>query len=344
MRYRTLGASGLRLSVVGLGSWLTFGDNVGEDQAEACIHRAFDVGINFFDTANEYAQGAAEESLGRALKSLPRGAVVVATKVYWPMGDGATEWGLSRKHIFDQVDASLARLGMDHIDLYQCHRWDAETPLRETCEAMSDVIKSGKARYWGVSEWTAEQLTRTVALCERHGFIPPVGNQPQYNALWRTIERSVLPVSASLGVGNVVWSPLAMGVLSGKYSSVGDAPEGTRGAGPAFAFNTKDDTWQDIPYVNQATLDAVRDLEPLAEQAGCTRAQLALAWCLRQPNVTSVITGARRPEQVEENAATADLDVDPELLEQMGDALSAAADFSAPTAPGLTVPANQAQP
>jgi voltage-dependent potassium channel beta subunit len=335
VRYRKLGHSGLEVSAVGLGSWLTYGDAVGDDTARACILRALELGVNFFDTANEYAQGAAEETLGRVLAEVPHHSYVVSTKLYWAMGPGPNDWGLSRKHIFEQVHASMRRLGIDYIDLYQCHRYDRTTPLGETCQAMSDLIRMGKILYWGVSEWTASQILEAVLLCRREGWTPPVSNQPQYSALWRTIERDVLPVTHALGLGNVVWSPLAMGILTGKYVSVDQVPPGSRGAGPAFPFNKKDDTWQDMPYFTQPVLDAVQQLKPLAVAAGCTLAQLALAWCLRQDGVSCVITGAKNAKQVEDNAGAADLDLDSRILDQVTEGLRPVADFDAGQARGL---------
>jgi voltage-dependent potassium channel beta subunit len=335
MRYRNLGTSGLKLSAVGLGSWLTFGTAVEADGARACIYKAFELGVNFFDTANEYGQGAAEETIGKAISDLPRHELVIATKVYWPMGDGPNDWGLSRKHIFWQVDESLGRIGVDFIDLYQCHRFDPHVPLEETCRAMSDLVRIGKILYWGVSEWTAEQLLECVSLCRREGWTPPVSNQPQYSALWRTIERKILPVTETLGLGTVVFSPLAMGILTGKYKTVDAIPPDSRGAGPSFAFISENDTWQDMPYFNAPTLAAVQTLVPIAKKAGCSLSQLALAWILRQSAVTSVITGARRPEQVEQNVVAADLDLDSTILDAVTEALRPVADFTAGPAPNM---------
>jgi voltage-dependent potassium channel beta subunit len=329
VKYRHLGNTGLRLSAVGLGSWLTYGDQVEADAARQCIQRAFELGVNFFDTANEYGQGSAEEAVGASIADLPRHELVLATKVYYPMGDGPNDWGLSRKHITHQIDESLRRLGTDYVDLYQCHRYDMHTPLRETCEVMSDLVRRGKILYWGVSEWTAAQLEDAVTMCREAGLTPPVSNQPQYSALWRTIEREILPVSTSLGLGTIVWSPLAMGILTGKYTSVDSVPEGSRGAGPSFAFISEDDTWNDMAYFNQPTLDAVQALKPVAEQAGCTLSQLALAWCLRDPAVSAVITGAKRPAQIEETVVAADLELADDVLAAVSEGLREVADFTA---------------
>lgn len=309
MKYRRLGHSGLKLSVIGLGSWLTYGGNVGAETARAAVLRAWEHGINFIDTANVYAGGAAEEVLGPILKDLNRDALVLATKVYFPMGESVNERGLSRKHMRNQLDHSLRRLRVDYIDLYQCHRYDAGTPLEETCEAMNDFVRAGKILYWGLSEWNADQLANAVTLCRARGWTAPISNQPQYSALWRRIEDRVLPASEAYGVGNVVWSPLAMGILTGKYTHAKSPPAGTRAA------SANADMMED--YFTQPVLDAVQSLKPLAQKAGCTLAQLALAWCLRQPAVTSVIVGATKAEQVDENAKAGDLHVDPAVFEEM---------------------------
>ena len=309
MQYRRLGHSGLKLSVVGLGSWLTYGGNVGAETARAAVMRAWEHGINFIDTANVYARGAAEEVLGPILKDLNRDALVLATKVYFPMGETVNERGLSRKHMRDQLHHSLRRLQVEYIDLYQCHRYDPTTPLEETCEAMNDFVRAGKILYWGVSEWNADHIAGAVTLCRARGWAVPVSNQPQYSALWRRIEDRVLPTSEAYGIGNVVWSPLAMGILTGKYTEAKNPPAGTRAAGASR------DMMED--YFTQPVLDAVQKLRPLAEKAGCTLAQLALAWCLRERAVTSVIVGATKAEQVDENARAADLHVDPAIFEEM---------------------------
>ena len=309
MRYRTLGHSGLQLSVVGLGSWLTFGSSVDRDATRACVLRAWERGVNFIDTANVYARGEAEETLGPILQELDRGALVLATKVYFPMGESPNERGLSRKHVRDQVDRSLARLRVDYIDLYQCHRYDGVTPLEETCGMMNDLVRQGKILYWGVSEWNADQIAAAATLCAARGWPAPIGNQPQYSALWRRVEARILPTCRRYGLGNVVWSPLAMGILTGKYAQASRPPEGSRAAGP-FKDMMED-------YLTQPVLDAVQRLVPLAERAGCTLAQLSLAWCLREPAVTSAIVGATKVEHVDENLAAADLDVDPAVFEEM---------------------------
>lgn len=309
MHYRHLGHSGLKLSVIGLGSWLTYGGNIGAQTARECVLRAWEHGINFIDTANVYARGAAEEVLGPILKELNRDALVLASKVYFPMGETVNERGLSRKHIHDQLHHSLRRLQVDYIDLYQCHRYDVTTPLEETCEMMNDLVRAGKILYWGVSEWNADQIAAAVALCRARGWAVPISNQPQYSALWRRIEERVLPVCEQYGVGNVVWSPLAMGILTGKYTDAKNPPAGTRAAG------ANADMMED--YFTQPVLDAVQQLQPLAQQAGCTLAQLALAWCLRERAVTSVIVGATKVSHVDDNAKAGSLHIDPAIFAQM---------------------------
>lgn len=309
MQHRRLGRWGLSVSAVSLGSWLTYGGSVGEDAAIACIRRAYDLGVTFFDTANVYAAGAAEEVVGKALAGVERSSVVIGTKVYNPMGDGPNDRGLSRKHVSEQLDASLRRLGVDYIDLYQCHRYDTATPLEETCRVMDDAIRAGKILYWGVSEWNADQIAAAVDLCSARGWAPPVSNQPQYSALWRRIEERVLPVSRERGLGTVVWSPLAMGVLTGKYTSVDDLPPDSRAASQDAVFMRR--------FLTQEILDAVARLRPLADEAGITMAQLALAWVLHQPGVSSVIVGASRPDHVDDNVAAADVVLDDDLVARM---------------------------
>ena len=309
MRYRNLGRSGVKLSVVGLGSWLTYGGSVEEDMARACIVRAYEKGINFFDTANVYARGRSEEVVGRAIADFRRDSIVLATKVYFTMGDGPNDRGLSRKHVIEQCHHSLRRLGVEYIDLYQCHRYDRETPLEETVSVMNDLVRQGKILYWGVSEWNADQIAAAVTLARSRGWAEPVSNQPQYSALWRRIEERVLPTCGDFGLGNVVWSPLAMGILTGKYGDAATPPAGTRAAG------TSKDMMED--YFTQPVLDAVARCKPLAEEAGTTLTRLALAWCLRRSEVTSVIVGATKTEHVDDNAAAADLDIDASLFARM---------------------------
>ncbi|MEA2664669.1 MAG: hypothetical protein QOI11_1613 [Candidatus Eremiobacteraeota bacterium] len=324
MRYRNLGRWGVKVSAVGLGSWLTYGGSVEEDAARACMRRAFERGVTFFDTANVYARGRAEEVVGRTIAEFPREQIVLATKVYFSMGEGPNDRGLSRKHVREQIDASLRRLNVDYVDLYQCHRYDTSTPLEETVRVMDDLVRAGKILYWGVSEWNADQIAAACALARARGWAEPVSNQPQYSALWRRIEPRVLPTCREYGLGNVVWSPLAMGILTGKYSDASRPPAGSRAAGRAA------DMMED--YFTQPVLDAVQRLKPLAAEAHCTPAQLALAWCLRDEVVSSVIVGATRPEQVDDNVAAADLDVDPSVFARMDDILAPVAPYEPYTA------------
>jgi voltage-dependent potassium channel beta subunit len=309
MQYRTLGHSGLKLSVIGLGSWLTYGNTVDDNTTRSVVLRAWEKGVNFIDTANIYAVGAAEIALAPVLRELKRDALVLATKVYFPMGDTVNERGLSRKHIRDQAHHSLERLGVEYIDLYQCHRYDDTTPLEETCEAMNDLIRAGKVLYWGVSEWNADQIGAAVNLCRARGWAVPISNQPQYSALYRRIEDRVLPASERYGVGNVVWSPIAMGILTGKYTDAKRPPADSRAAG-------SEAQWME-DYMTQPILDAVAKLKPVAAKAGCTLGQLALAWVLRQPAVTSAIVGATKTSHVDENTAAGDLNLDPSLFEEV---------------------------
>jgi voltage-dependent potassium channel beta subunit len=314
MQYRKLGRWGVRVSTVGLGSWITYGGAVDDEVARECIFRAVEGGVTFFDTADVYGGGRAEAVMGTALAELPRSSYVLATKVFFPTGRGPNDRGLSRKHVHAQVHASLRRLGTDHIDLYQCHRYDDDTPLEETCRVMDDLVRQGKILYWGTSEWNADQIAHAVALCRAEGWAPPVSNQPQHNALWRRVEHRILPTCEDLGVGNVCWSPLAMGVLTGKYTSVEDIPADSRAASEQAGFMTR--------YFSQATLDAVQALRSLAADAGCSPGQLALAWCLRQPAVSSVIVGATKVGHVDENVAAGDLEPDDDLLDRVSDLLA----------------------
>jgi voltage-dependent potassium channel beta subunit len=306
MRYRRLGRSGVQLSEIGLGSWLTYGNAVELETARKCHHKAFDVGINFFDTANVYATGEAEKCLSKILPDFPRDEYVLATKCYFGMGEKPNQRGLSRKHIMEQCDLSLQRLGADYVDLYQCHRYDEDTPLDETLRALDDLVTAGKVLYVGVSEWSAEQIMDAHRIAERLGLDPIVSNQPCYNLLRRQIERAVIPVSEHLGVGQVVYSPLGQGVLTGKYSG-GKVPEGSRAA---------DDKQNQFikGYLRPENIEKADKLKPVAEEAGLTLAQLAVAWCLRLPNVTSAIVGASRPEQVEDNAGASGVELSDEVL------------------------------
>ena len=315
MRYRKLGASGLKVSEIGLGSWLTYGGTVAEEQAIACMHRAFELGVNFFDTANVYGRGAAEEVTGRALKAFRRDDYVLATKVYFPMGEGPNDRGLSRKHIVEQCHASLRRLGVDYVDLYQCHRADASTPLEETLRALDDLVTQGKVLYVGVSMWPAETLDEARRIQVKLNLDPIVSNQPEYSLLARDIEDDVLPVSRQLGIGQVVYSPMAQGVLTGKYLPGEQPPAGTRATTP-------DGSGFIARYLHDDVLGAVQNLRPIADELGITMAQLAIAWVLREPGVASAIVGASRPEQVEDNVAAVGVELPPEVLARIDEALA----------------------
>jgi aryl-alcohol dehydrogenase-like predicted oxidoreductase len=314
MRYRKLGASGLKVSEISLGSWLTYGGSVEDERAIACIHRAFELGVNFFDTANVYRRGAAEEVTGRALKDIPRDDYVLATKVYFPMGDGPNDRGLSRKHIMEQCHASLRRLGTDYVDLYQCHRPDEDTPLDETLRALDDLVSQGKVLYVGVSEWSAQRIEDSRRIQDELGLDPLRSNQPEYSMLQRTIEKDVLPVCKRLGIGQIVWSPIAQGVLAGKYKPGEQPPSGTRGATPGD---------QDMMsrFLRDDVLTAVQELRPIADDLGITMAQLALAWVLREPGISSAIVGASRPEQVEENVAASGVELGDDVLTRIDEIL-----------------------
>lgn len=308
MKYAKLGRSGLRLSRIGLGSWLTYGRTVEWEQAKACLDRALDLGVNFYDTADAYAGGAAEELLGEWLATVPRTDVVLATKVYFPMGEGPNDRGLSRKHVMESCDASLRRLGVDYIDLYQCHRFDPTVPLEETLRALDDLVSRGKVLYAGVSEWSAEQIAEAVRIGERLGLRPLVSNQPQYSLVARRIERSVLPLCRKEGIGQVVWSPLAGGVLTGKYRPGEGPPPGSRGA------DEKDSRFV-RPLLRADLLRAVERLErEVAVDLGVSVTQLSLAWLLHREGVASAIVGASRPEQVEENVGAAEIELAPDVL------------------------------
>jgi len=314
MNYRFLGRSGLQVSEVGLGSWLTYGSVVDDARAIACVHRALELGINFLDTANVYAGGAAEQLLGRALQGIDREDYVLATKVYFWMSQRPNDHGLSRKHVMAQCERSLQRLGVDYVDLYQCHRPDPETPVEETLRALDDLVTQGKVRYVGVSEWSAEQLEQARAIQRELNLDPLISNQPQYSMLWRAIEPEVLPTSKRLGIGQVVWSPIAQGVLAGKYRPGEQPPADTRGGDPQVgAFMGR--------LLHDDVLAAVQELRPIADALGLTMAQLAIAWVLREPGVSSAIVGASRPEQVDENAAASGVVLGEDVLAAIDAAL-----------------------
>jgi len=302
MKYRKLGASDLSVSEISLGSWLTYGVGVEADAARACLERAFDLGINFIDTANIYGRGAAETFLGEALAGRPRDSYILATKLFFPMTD--SDRGLSAAQVEKQLDASLKRLRTDHVDLYQCHRYDDSTPLEETMQALTRAVESGKTRYIGFSEWPADKIREAIEMPNVARF---VSSQPQYSLLWRDPEREVIPLSAANGISQIVWSPLAQGVLTGKYRPGAPLPSGSR------ATSEEMGGWMDR-LLARPVLEAVERLKPLAAEAGLSLAQFSLAWVLREPNVASAIVGASRPSQVEENAAASGAKVDPALF------------------------------
>ncbi|MCR2793434.1 aldo/keto reductase family protein [Microbacterium sp. zg.Y625] len=320
VNYRYLGNSGFKVSEITYGNWITHASQVENEAAIATVHKALDLGITSFDTADTYANTAAEEVLGEALKGQPRESVEIFTKVYWPIGrKGPNDMGLSRKHIFDGIHGSLRRLGVDYVDLYQAHRYDYETPLEETMQAFADIVRQGKALYIGVSEWTAEQLREGHALAKDLG-VQLVSNQPQYSALWRVIEGKVIPASEELGISQIVWSPMAQGVLSGKYLPGQPLPEGSRAtddkSGAAFIKR----------FMNDEVLTAVQKLKPVAEQAGLTMPQLAIAWVLQNPNVAAALVGASRPQQLEDTVKASGVTLDADTMSAIDDALSGVAE------------------
>ncbi|HEY6606238.1 MAG TPA: aldo/keto reductase family protein [Gaiellaceae bacterium] len=308
MRYRRLGSSDLDVSEISLGSWLTYGGGVSATQAEACVAKAFDVGINFLDTANVYARGGAEAFLGQVLSGRPRDSYVLATKLYFPMNG---DRGLSREQVFKQIDASLARLRTEYVDLYQCHRYDWDTPLEETMEALTEVVHQGKARYLGFSEWPAERIQAALELPGVEKF---VSSQPQYSLLWREPEREIFDLCARNGISQIVWSPLAQGALTGKYEPGQTPPKGSRAT-------SREMGWAMDRFRDDDVLEAVQRLRPIADRLGITMPQLALAWVLREPNVASAIIGASRPEQVEENASASGIELDEQTLKEIDEAL-----------------------
>jgi aryl-alcohol dehydrogenase-like predicted oxidoreductase len=312
MRYRTLGSSDLEVSEISLGSWLTYSGGIEAEQTRACTEAAFDVGITFFDTANAYGQGAAESAWGEILSKHPRDSYVLATKVWGPMSDD--DKGLSGAQIAKQIDASLVRLRTDFVDLYQAHRFDTSVPIEETVEALQEVVAQGKARYLGFSEWTPEQIQAAIDLAGPELF---VSSQPQYSMLWQAPEAEVFPLSAANGISQIVWSPLAQGLLTGKYLPGQPAPTGTRLADDGMSISMR-------LVLSEETLEAVQRLVPIAESAGMTMAEMALAWVLRRSEVASAITGASRPEQVAANAAASGKELGSDLLAAIDDALGEA--------------------
>jgi 1-deoxyxylulose-5-phosphate synthase len=309
MQQRRLGDSDLHVSTIALGSWLTYAGGIGRERTEACTRAAFDAGITLFDTANVYGRGAAERAWGEILADYPRDSFAIATKAYFPMS--TRDRGLSREQVHKQIDGSLERLGMDHVDLYQCHRYDDATPLEETMQALTEVVEAGKARWIGFSEWPVERIREALAM---PGVAKFVSSQPQYSALWRAPEAEVIPLCERNGISQIVWSPLAQGVLTGKYRAGEEVPPGTRAA-------SRDMSRFIGQWLQRPVLDAVDRLWPIAEEAGLTMAQMCLAWVLRQDNVAAAIVGASRPEQVEENARAADVELSADTLRAIDEAL-----------------------
>jgi len=314
MEYRHLGASGLMVSELAYGNWITHGSQIEAEQAQSCVHEALEQGITTFDTADVYAGGRAEEVLGAALHGVPRDSVEIFTKVYWPTGETPNNRGLSRKHITEGLNASLRRLGTDYVDLYQAHRYDYETPLEETLRAFDDLVRSGKALYIGVSEWRADEIEAAVRIAADLGLDKIVSNQPQYNMLWRVIEPEIVPASEKEGIGQIVFSPIAQGVLTGKYLPGAEPPAGSRAtdeSGGQFVER----------WLNEPVLTAVQQLRPLAAEADLTLAQLAVAWTLQNPNVSAAIIGATRPEQVKENVKAAGIRLGDSLMARIDEVL-----------------------
>jgi aryl-alcohol dehydrogenase-like predicted oxidoreductase len=320
MEFRYLGRSGLQISEIAYGNWLTHGSQVEEDAANACVRAALDVGITTFDTADVYAGTKAEDVLGRALAGQRREGLEILTKVYWPTGSGPNDRGLSRKHILESIEGSLKRLRTDYVDLYQAHRYDHSTPLEETMQAFADIVRAGKALYIGVSEWTADQLREGKALADSLGF-QLVSNQPQYSALWRVIEGEVVPTSRELGISQIVFSPIAQGVLTGKYQPGQPVPEGSR------ATDEKGGADFVKRFLRDEVLERVQELKPLAADAGLSMAALAVAWVLQNDNVAAAIIGASRPEQVHDNVKAAGVKLDAELVKRMDEVLAPVAEL-----------------
>ena len=316
VEYRYLGNSGLKITEITYGNWVTHGLQVDRDKAIATVHRALDLGITSFDTADVYANTGAEKILGKALKGIPRENLEIFTKVYWPVGNkGPNNAGLSRKHIFDGIHGSLRRLKVDYVDLYQAHRFDYETPLEETMRAFGDIVRQGKAMYIGVSEWTAEQIREGHALAEELGF-QLVSNQPQYSALWRVIEDKVVPTCEELGMSQIVWSPMAQGVLSGKYIPGEQPPAGSRATDDKGGANFVK------RFMDLETLQAVQRLKPIAAEAGLSMPQMAIAWVLANPNIAAALVGASRPEQLDETVKASGITLDADTVEAINSALA----------------------
>lgn len=310
MKYRRLGKTGLKVSEISLGSWLTYGGYVENENAIKSIHKAYELGINFFDTSNIYRRGEAEKVIGEAIKDFRRESYVLATKVFFPMNDGVNDRGLSRKHIMEQANASLKRLGLDYVDIYYSHRYDSETPLEETLRAYDDLVRQGKVLYVGVSEWTPAQIAEAIHIADKKLLDRIVVNQPVYNMFNRYIEDEIIPLSEKHGIGQVVFSPLAQGVLTGKYTKGEAAPAGSRAADP-------NGSQMIARYMTDEHFDRVDQLKVVANDLGISLANLALAWTLRQPNVSSALIGASRPEQIEENVKAIDIELTEDVLERI---------------------------
>lgn len=315
MQYNRLGNAGVKVSRIALGSWLTYGSAVTDATAEACIDKAYELGINFFDTANSYRLGEAEQVVGKALGKYPRQSFVVATKGCWPIGDGPNDRGLSRKHIFEQVHASLKRLNVDYIDLWQCHRYDAETPLEESLRAIDDLVTQGKILYAGVSQWSAVQISDALHLARTYNLDRIVSNQPQYSMLERYIEKDIVPLCQREGIGLIVYSPLAQGVLTGKYKQGETPPADSRAADPEVGRSIS-------RLLTEENLAKVEKLKRIAADKGCTLPQLALAWNLRLPVISSCIIGASRPQQIEENIKALDIQLSVEDMDEIENILA----------------------
>jgi len=313
MQYRRLGDSGMKVSSVSLGGWINFGEGkMAQENAQSVVKSAYENGINFFDLADIYGKGEAEKQMGAILKQFPRHTLVISSKVFWDMSSDVNDRGLSRKHILESIDKTLARLQTEYIDIYFCHRADPETPMIETCRAMNDIITQGKVMYWGTSEWEGYQILEAYDICRANGWHLPKTEQPQYSMLHRErVEKTVLPVTRSRGVGLVPWSPLAGGMLTGKYDD--GIPTDSR-------FNREE--WAKNRYMNESNIHKVKALKPIADELGITRGQLALAWCLRESGVSSVITGATRAEQVVENVKASDVKLTADVISQIEEILN----------------------
>jgi aryl-alcohol dehydrogenase-like predicted oxidoreductase len=315
MEYRRLGSTGMYVSEISYGNWITHGSQVEQDAAIKCVKTAFDVGITTFDTADVYAGTRAETVLGKALKGIRRESYELFTKVYWPTGDGKNDRGLSRKHIMESCHASLKRLNVENIDLYQMHRFDVETPLEESLQAFEDLIRQGKVNYIGFSEWTASQISSALKIQDQRGFSRFVSSQPQYSALWRIIEAEVVPLSRKEGIGQIVWSPITQGVLTGKYKPGGKLPAGSR------ATDKKSGAGMISRWMRDDVLEAVQKLAPIADSVGLTMSKLAIAWVLQNDNVSSAIMGATKPSQVKENVKASGVKLDPSVMAAIDKAL-----------------------